>query len=80
MIGTATGDFGTVVSLGDGGSVVLYLDSGISDGSGDDFATSIATFGGHVMLTGAFEGNIDFGGGSLKSEGNYDLFVASFLQ
>jgi hypothetical protein len=38
LLGTATGDPGDVVSLGDGGSASLYFDSGISNGPGDDFA------------------------------------------
>jgi hypothetical protein len=37
-LGPSTPDPFDVVSLGDGGSITLYFDSGIEDGSGDDFA------------------------------------------
>lgn len=37
-LGPASGDSADVVSLGDGGSIALQFDSGISDGPGDDLA------------------------------------------
>lgn len=37
-LGVATGDTADTVSLGDGGTITLYLESGISNGPGDDFA------------------------------------------
>jgi Domain of unknown function (DUF4465)/PEP-CTERM motif len=37
-LGVATGDSADVVSLGDGGSAVLYFESGIGNGPEDDFA------------------------------------------
>jgi hypothetical protein len=36
--GPASGDSFDVVSLGDGGHITLYFESGIGDGPGDDFA------------------------------------------
>jgi hypothetical protein len=38
MLGAATGHPSHVVSLGNGGSALLFFDSGISNGPGDDFA------------------------------------------
>ncbi len=38
VLGAATGDPGDTVSLGDGGSITVYLESGISNGPADDFA------------------------------------------
>lgn len=38
VLGASTGDSGDTISLGDGGSITVYLDSGISNGPGDDFA------------------------------------------
>lgn len=37
-LGIASGDTADTVSLGDGGSITLYLESGISNGPGNDFA------------------------------------------
>ena len=37
-IGPATPNVGDVFSLGDGGSITLFFDTGIGDGPGDDFA------------------------------------------
>ena len=48
-LGPATSDPFDVVSLGDGGTITLHFDSGIADGSGDDFAVfenTFATLGG----------------------------------
>lgn len=38
VIGTATGNPLDTLSLGDGGSITVYLESGIGNGPGDDFA------------------------------------------
>lgn len=38
VLGVATGDSASTLSLGDGGTVTVYLDSGISNGPNDDFA------------------------------------------
>lgn len=38
VVGAASGVSSDTISLGDGGSITLYLDSGISNGPGDDFA------------------------------------------
>lgn len=38
VVGPSTGSSFDVVSLGDGGSITLFFDTGISDGTGDDFA------------------------------------------
>ncbi len=35
--------------------------------------------GGYLVLAGTFAGQLDFGGGPLKSTGNADLFVAKLL-
>lgn len=48
-------------------------------GPNDQFAGSVAVDGtGNVLLTGAFAGTVDFGGGPLTSAGAYDIFVAKF--
>jgi hypothetical protein len=47
--------------------------------SGSDYDYAVAVDGsGNVLLAGAFSGTVNFGGGSLTSAGNYDLFVAKF--
>ncbi|HVK68120.1 MAG TPA: hypothetical protein VM694_26865 [Polyangium sp.] len=46
--------------------------------AGEQRATSVATMAdGGTILAGMFSGTIDLGGGSLASEGDYDVFVAS---
>jgi hypothetical protein len=48
-------------------------------GSGSDISKSIATdSGGDVVVTGTFQGTVDFGGGSLTSAGSKDIFVAKY--
>jgi hypothetical protein len=44
-----------------------------------EFSRSVAVDGsGNVLVTGDFQGNIDFGGGSMTSAGADDVFVAKF--
>jgi len=33
---------------------------------------------GNAMVTGYFDGTVDFGGGALTSAGSFDIFVAKF--
>ena len=50
-----------------------FGDAGVQEAYG------IATDGtGNVVVTGKFQGNVDFGGGALTSEGGSDIFVAKF--
>jgi hypothetical protein len=47
--------------------------------SSEQYAYSIAADGpGNVLVTGYFQGTVDFGGGGLTSAGSYDIFVAKF--
>jgi hypothetical protein len=46
-------------------------------GAGNDEGRSVVfDAAGNVLITGSFEGSIDFGGGELKSAGGKDVFVA----
>jgi hypothetical protein len=47
-------------------------------GTGDDAARGIAVSGGGLVVTGAFQGTVDFGGGALTSVGSGDQFVARY--
>jgi hypothetical protein len=48
-------------------------------GSGDDVGRAVALdAGGNAVVVGAFQGSVDFGGGSLTAAGSGDLFVAGY--
>ncbi len=47
----------------------------VDDEGGYDIAVDSA---GNVLVTGFFEGPVDFGGGSITSAGSFDIFVAKF--
>jgi hypothetical protein len=54
-----------------------YLWSKIFGDAGTQYGTSITVDGaGNVLVTGAFSGTVDFGGGPLVSKGAQDVFVA----
>lgn len=65
-LGPASGDSADVVSLGDGGSITLYFDSGIGDGPGDDLAVfengffSVGGFFGEFAFVEASSNGIDY--------------------
>jgi hypothetical protein len=45
----------------------------------DQLGVGVAVDGsGNVVVTGEFEGTVDFGGGPLTSTGSYDIFLAKF--
>jgi lambda repressor-like predicted transcriptional regulator len=47
--------------------------------TGADLSTGAAVDGGgNVLVTGNFQGTVDFGGGGLISAGDFDIFVAKF--
>jgi lambda repressor-like predicted transcriptional regulator len=47
--------------------------------AGYDYANGIAVdSGGNVLVTGQFQGIVDFGGGPLTSAGGYDIFMAKY--
>jgi hypothetical protein len=89
-----TGDFGGTVDFGGGqltsaGNLDIFVAE--FDGGGNhlwsrrlgnnysEFAYGVAADGsGNVILTGSFEGAVDFGGGDLTSAGDSDIFVAKF--
>ncbi len=48
------------------------------DGSGQGAAAVAVDASGNVIITGLFEGTVDFGRGALTSAGNGDIFVAKF--
>ncbi|MBW2731667.1 MAG: SBBP repeat-containing protein [Deltaproteobacteria bacterium] len=91
---TMTGGFQGIVDFGGGaltsmGSpdvfVASYDPTGVHRWS-KRFGDAAAQFGksvavdvsGNVMVTGSFEGTVDFGGGVLTSAGQSDIFVVSF--
>ena len=48
-------------------------------GKKDEVVTGIAIdFAGNFFITGYFEGNLSFGGQSIKSNGNLDVFIAKY--
>ncbi len=47
----------------------------VDDEGGYDIVVDSA---GNVLVTGFFEGPVDFGGGSITSAGSFDIFVAKF--
>src|SRR5262245_54871701 len=52
---------------------------GFGDGQFNDVGLSVATdASGNVIVTGTFEGTVNFGGGNLTSAGSDDIFVAKF--
>ena len=66
-LGPASGDSADVVSLGDGGSIALHFDSGISDGPGDDLAVfengffTVGGFFGEFAFVEVSSNGVDFG-------------------
>ena len=88
-----TGFFQGTVDFGGGdltsaGSFDIYLSEFDADGSytwskrfGDtdiDQGVSVASYGTCTIVTGAFRGGVDFGGGELTSAGGEDIFLAKF--
>lgn len=82
-------DFGGGVLASAGGFdtfVAKYNTSGVhqwskrfGDTGGSDEGLSIAVDpSGNVLVTGYFNGTVDFGGGGLVSAGTYDMFVAKY--
>lgn len=51
----------------------VYGDAGVQEGRGVAMAPD-----GTIGLVGAFAGTVDFGGGSLQSQGGYDAYLAIF--
>jgi hypothetical protein len=46
---------------------------------GDEAASDVAVdASGNVIMTGHFQGTVDFGGGAYTSQGSYDIFIARF--
>ena len=56
-----------------------YIWAGRFGGAGDDLAYGLAVDpSGNAVVTGAFQGTADFGGGALTSAGDFDVFVARY--
>jgi len=48
-------------------------------GTSDDYGYGVAVDGsGNILVTGQFQGSVDFGGGALVSAGSSDIFVAKY--
>jgi len=86
FVGTVDFGGGNLVSMG---SADIFLakfnSSGVLQWSqrfgsvGDDIGDDIAVDGsGNVVVTGYFEGTVNFGGGNLVSAGSFDIFLAEF--
>jgi hypothetical protein len=91
---TVTGFFAGTVDFGGGGLtsagdsdivVVSYTSSGAFrwakrfGGTGSDTGYAVAVDGnGNLVVTGTFQGTVDFGGGPLACAGISDIFVASY--
>jgi YVTN family beta-propeller protein len=74
---TSAGGFDIFIAkFGPGGN---HLWSHSFGDAGDQHGYSVsADNGGNVVLTGEFQGAVNFGGGGLTSAGGYDIFVAKF--
>jgi hypothetical protein len=85
--GTVNFGGGNLVSAGSGDIfVAIYNASGLHHWSqrfgsaGADLGLAVALDGsGNVVVTGAFQGTVDFGGGNLVSAGSWDIFVAKYV-
>lgn len=86
LLGAADFGGGTLTSAGNSDIFVAKFDAAgnhawsrrVGD-AGIQVATAIAAdAAGNVVVAGAFEGAVDFGGGALVSAGLYDIFLAKF--
>jgi hypothetical protein len=89
MTGSTTMDFnGTQQATVGGGDIFLakysssgnYIWSKILGGSGYDYPNGVAvdSSNGDIVITGYFQGTVDFGGGPLTSVGTYDIYIAKY--
>jgi len=79
---------GNILLTSAGGSdifIVKYSATGVRQwikglgGPSEDIAYGVAVdSAGNIVVTGAFAGTVDFGGGPLTSAGSYDLFLAKY--
>lgn len=79
------GDFGSGVLVSAGNADAFIAKLGVDGaplwsksfgGAGDDASQGLAVdSAGNVVVTGHFNGSVDFGGGALTSAGNSDIFV-----
>jgi uncharacterized protein (AIM24 family) len=87
FVGTVDFGGGSLTSAGGYDIFLAKFDSagnhiwsqGFGDASIEQYSTSVAFDPSeNVILTGFFEGTVDFGGGLLTSAGGYDIFLAKF--
>lgn len=74
---TSAGEFDIFVAKFDASGTHLW--SKRFGDTGGDYGNGVAVDGaGNVLVTGSFRGTVDFGGGSLTSGANADIFVAKY--
>ena len=74
---TSAGDLDVFVAKYDASGKHLW--SKRFGGTSGDYGLSVAIdSAGNVLVTGYFQGTVDFGGGGLTNAGSVDIFVAKF--